>query len=147
MYALEQTSSAARRMVAEPFIDEERMTDRTDFNPKGALARFQRASPWRAQWQIANSLIPYALLWYAMYHVLSISYWVMLPIAVLAAGFLARIFIIFHDCGHASFFKSKRANNVWGAIAGVFNLTPYRHWRWQHALHHGPPGHLSRRAR
>ena len=57
-----------------------------------------------------------------------------------AAGFLARIFIIFHDCGHASFFKSKRANSVMGAIAGLVNLTPFRHWRWQHALHHGIRG-------
>jgi omega-6 fatty acid desaturase (delta-12 desaturase) len=69
----------------------------------------------------------------------------MLPIAILAAGFLVRIFIIFHDCGHASFFESKRANNVWGFIAGVLNLTPYRHWRWQHALHHGTSGDLDRR--
>jgi omega-6 fatty acid desaturase (delta-12 desaturase) len=77
-----------------------------------------------------------------MYRALSISYWLMLPIAILAAGFLARIFIIFHDCGHASFFESRRANNVMGAIAGVFNLTPFRHWRWQHAVHHGTSGNI-----
>jgi acyl-lipid omega-6 desaturase (Delta-12 desaturase) len=69
----------------------------------------------------------------------------MLPVAILAAGFLARIFIIFHDCGHASFFRSKRANNATGAIAGLLNLTPYRHWRWQHAIHHGTAGDLDRR--
>jgi omega-6 fatty acid desaturase (delta-12 desaturase) len=121
------------------------MTDRAAFSPNGALARFQNASPWRAQWQIINSFVPYAVLWYAMYHALSISYWLMLPIALLAAGFLARIFIIFHDCGHASFFKSRSANNAVGAIAGLLNLTPYRHWRWQHALHHGTSGDLDRR--
>jgi omega-6 fatty acid desaturase (delta-12 desaturase) len=94
---------------------------------------------------VANSFVPYVLLWFAMVRALAFSYWVMLPIAILASGFLVRIFIIFHDCGHASFFRSKRANNVTGAIAGVLNLTPYRHWRWQHALHHGTSGDLDRR--
>lgn len=100
---------------------------------------------WRAAWQVINSFVPYAVLWFAMDRALTVSYWLMLPFAILAAGFLARIFIIFHDCGHASFFKSKRANNLLGAIAGLLNLTPYRHWRWQHALHHGSAGDLDRR--
>jgi omega-6 fatty acid desaturase (delta-12 desaturase) len=112
---------------------------------KKNVSRFQAASLWRARWQVINSFLPYALLWIAMDRVLIISYWLMLPIAILAAGFLVRIFIIFHDCGHGSFFKSKRANNITGALAGVLLLTPYRHWRWQHALHHGTAGDLDRR--
>src|SRR5580692_306760 len=90
------------------------------------VARFQAASAWRARWQMLNSFVPYVLLWFAMNRALAVSFWLMLPIAILAAGFLVRIFIIFHDCGHASFFESKHANNVTGAIAGVLNLTPYR---------------------
>ncbi len=109
------------------------------------VTRFQSASLGRARWQVINSFTPYVLLWVAMVHTLAISYWLMLPLAILAAGFLARIFIIFHDCGHASFFKSKKANNVVGAVAGLVNLTPFRHWRWQHALHHGTAGDLDRR--
>ncbi len=116
-----------------------------DPNPKAALAAFQQASPWRAQWQIVNSFLPYAVSWYVMCRTLCVSYWLMLPIGVLAAGFLVRIFIIMHDCGHASFFKTRRANAVMGVIAGLCNLTPYRHWRWQHALHHGTSGDLDRR--
>jgi omega-6 fatty acid desaturase (delta-12 desaturase) len=112
---------------------------------KENVARFQAASLWRARWQVINSFVPYAVLWFAMDRALCVSYWLMLPIAILAAGFLARIFIIFHDCGHTSFFKSKRANNFTGAVAGLLNLTPYRHWRWQHALHHGTAGDLDRR--
>lgn len=112
---------------------------------KDNVARFQAASLWKARWQVINSFVPYAMLWVVMDRALAISYWLMLPIAILAAGFLARIFIIFHDCGHASFFKSKRANNLTGVIAGLINLTPYRHWRWQHALHHGTAGDLDRR--
>jgi omega-6 fatty acid desaturase (delta-12 desaturase) len=112
---------------------------------KDNVARFQVASLSRARWQLVNSVVPYALLWIAMDRALQISYWAMLPIAILAAGFLVRIFIIFHDCGHASFFKSKRANNATAAIASLLLLTPYRHWRWQHALHHGTAGDLDRR--
>lgn len=109
------------------------------------LVKFQQASRWRAQWQIINSLFPYVFLWVAMVYALSVSYWLMLPLALLAAGFLARIFIIFHDCGHGSFLKSKRANNTVGVVAAFLNLTPYRHWRWQHALHHGTAADLDRR--
>src|SRR5450755_4648288 len=125
-------------------IDLGRLSDESDLS-KDNVARFQAASPWRARWQVINSFVPYALLWIAMDRVLAVSYWMMLPIAILAAGFLARIFIIFHDCGHASFFKSKRANNLTGALAGLVLLTPYRHWRWQHSLHHGTAGDLDRR--
>lgn len=112
---------------------------------KDNVTRFEAASLSRARWQVINSFIPYVLLWVAMVYALTVSYWLMLPPAILAAGFLARIFIIFHDCGHASFFKSKRANNAMGVLAGLLNLTPYRHWRWQHALHHGTAGDLDRR--
>jgi len=92
-----------------------------------------------------NSFGPYLLLWVAMVYARTVSYWLVLPLAILAAGFLARIFIIFHDCSHGSFFKSKRANQVIGRIAGLLNVTPYRHWRWQHGLHHGTSGDLDRR--
>jgi acyl-lipid omega-6 desaturase (Delta-12 desaturase) len=112
---------------------------------KDNVTRFETASLGRARWQVINSFIPYALLWVAMVYALTISYWLMLPLAILAAGFLARIFIIFHDCGHGSFFKSKRVNNAMGVVAGLLILTPYRHWRWQHALHHGSAGDLDRR--
>jgi acyl-lipid omega-6 desaturase (Delta-12 desaturase) len=109
------------------------------------VVRFQTPSASKAAWQVANSVVPYALLWVAMVFALSVSYWLMLPLAIVAAGFLARIFIIFHDCGHGSFFRSKRANQFTGTIAAFLNLTPYRHWRWQHALHHGTSGDLDRR--
>jgi len=112
---------------------------------KANVMRFQSASLGKAHWQLINSFVPYVLLWVAMVYAIAVSYWLMLPLAILAAGFLARIFIIFHDCGHASFFNSKRANNAVGAIAGLMNLTPFRHWRWQHALHHGTAGDLDRR--
>lgn len=112
---------------------------------KEIVARYQKPSVGRGVWQVANTLIPYAGLWYLMYLSREVSYWLVLPLAILAAGFVVRTFIIHHDCGHSSFFKSRAANDVVGFLTGVLTLTPYFHWRWEHALHHSTSGDLDRR--
>src|SRR5438552_4342404 len=112
---------------------------------KEIVARYQKPSVGRGVWQIVNTLVPYAALWYLMYLSLSVSWWLVVPLAVLAAGFIVLIFISFHDCGHGSFFKSQRANHILGTITGFLTLTPYFHWRWEHALHHATSGDLDRR--
>jgi omega-6 fatty acid desaturase (delta-12 desaturase) len=114
---------------------------------KEIVAKYRQSSTWKAVWQLVNSIGPYALIWCAMYWSISVSYWLTLPLAVLAVGFLIRIFIIFHDCGHGSFFKSRRANDIVGFITGVLTVTPYYHWRWEHAIHHGTSGDLDRRGK
>jgi len=96
-------------------------------------------------WQIFNSLGPYILLWIAMYYSLGISYLLTLGLAILAAGFLVRMFIIFHDCGHGSFFRSKRANRIVGTILGSLVFTPYDRWHLDHAIHHKTVGNLDKR--
>jgi acyl-lipid omega-6 desaturase (Delta-12 desaturase) len=112
---------------------------------KEIVERYQHPSTVRAVWQIINTLGGYVLLWYLMYRSLAISVWLTVPLAVLAGGFVVRIFIIFHDCGHGSFFKSRRANDVVGFIAGVLTFTPFYHWRWEHAIHHASAGQLDKR--
>src|ERR1051325_11673063 len=112
---------------------------------KEIVARFQKPAAGRSAWQVINTLVPYAVLWYLMYLTLTMSYWLTLPLAILAGGFLVRAFIIFHDCGHGSFFKSRKANDVWGFITGVLTFTPYYLWRWEHAVHHASSGDLDRR--
>jgi omega-6 fatty acid desaturase (delta-12 desaturase) len=112
---------------------------------KAIVALYQKPSTWRALWQIIDSIVPYVLLWCLMYWSLSISWWLTFPLAILASGFLIRIFIIFHDCGHGSFFKSQLANDTVGFIAGVITFTPYYHWRWEHAVHHAGSGDLDKR--
>jgi omega-6 fatty acid desaturase (delta-12 desaturase) len=112
---------------------------------KAVVSRFQRPARGKATWQLLNTLGPYCVLWYAIHRSIAASSWITLPLAVLAAAFLVRIFIIFHDCGHGSFYESKSANRIIGFITGLLTLTPYYHWRWQHALHHGTSGDLDRR--
>lgn len=107
--------------------------------------RFQEPSRARATWQIVNTVGPYAAIWYLMYLTMSVSYWLTLPLAILAGLFLVRTFIIFHDCTHRSYFKSAMANDVVGFFTGLLTLTPYYHWRWEHAIHHASAGHLDHR--
>ena len=109
------------------------------------VAKYQKPSTLRALWQIIDTLVPFAALWYLMYLCLPISWWLVAPLAILAGALLVRVFIIFHDCGHGSFFKSRAANDTVGFIAGILTFTPYYHWRWEHAIHHSNAGHLDKR--
>jgi omega-6 fatty acid desaturase (delta-12 desaturase) len=109
------------------------------------IAVFQHADTRRAIWQLANTLIPYGLLWYLMYRSLAISYALTLGLAVLAAGFLVRVFIFFHDCGHNSFFPSTRLNRSVGFWLGILVFTPGEQWWHSHAIHHATSGNLDKR--
>jgi len=109
------------------------------------VAKYQNPSLQRSLWQVANTLIPYFVLLTLMYVSLSYSYWITLALALPAGGLLTRSFIIFHDCGHGSFFKSQRANNLLGTICGLMVFTPYYQWRFEHAVHHATSGDLDRR--
>ena len=109
------------------------------------IAEFSQADTKRASWQIANSIGPYIAIWILMPFALKVSVWLAIPLMVLGAGFLIRTFIIMHDCGHGSFFKTKKANDIWGYISGVLVFTPYRKWTKEHAIHHGTSGNLDKR--
>ena len=112
---------------------------------KEIVVRYQKPSVRRGVWQILNTLVPYVALWYVMYLTLGVSWWITVPLAILAGAFLVRVFIIFHDCGHGSFFRSRKANDIWGFITGVLTFAPHYHWRWEHAGHHATSGDLDRR--
>ena len=112
---------------------------------KAMVAKFQRPSISRAAWQMINSILPFCAIWALMAWSLSGPYWITLLLALLGGLFVVRIFIIFHDCGHGSFFKSKKLNDIAGFVTGVLTFTPYFHWRWEHSLHHASCGDLERR--
>lgn len=112
---------------------------------QAAVAKYQNPDMRSSLGQIATSIIPYIALWFLMVLSLAYSYWITLALAVLASGFLVRVFIIFHDCGHGSFFKSQKLNHIIGSICGVLVFTPYFEWRRAHAVHHATSGDLDRR--
>lgn len=116
-----------------------------NMNWQAIVAKYSQADLKRSLWQVANSVLPFiGLFWLALF-AFKASFWVSLPFCILAAGFMVRTFIIFHDCGHYSFFKSRRANDVLGFITGVLTFTPYFSWRHAHAIHHATSGDLDRR--
>src|SRR4029453_10532418 len=95
------------------------------FRWREIVAKYQRPSIPRSTVQLINTLGPLLLTFLAMYLTMHVNYLITLGLAVVAAGFLIRTFIIMHDCGHGSFFKSRRANDIVGFITGVLTLTPY----------------------
>lgn len=109
------------------------------------LKPYAQSSLGRSIFQLLNSSIPFVIMWVLMLISLQYSYWITLALALPAAGFQARLFIIQHDCGHGSFFRSRKANNVLGSILGVLTLTPYAYWRKTHAMHHANSGDLDNR--
>jgi len=109
------------------------------------VARYARSDLKRSLWEIFNTLIPYFALWYLMIYSVHISYWLTLLLSIPTAGFMVRTFIIFHDCGHGSFFKSQKANDALGIFTGILNFTPYYEWRHTHAIHHASASDLDRR--
>jgi acyl-lipid omega-6 desaturase (Delta-12 desaturase) len=110
-----------------------------------SLSTYKRANHLKSGWQVINSLLPFCSLWYLMYQSLAWSYWLTLLLAIPTAGFLVRIFIIQHDCGHHSFFRGRRANDIVGAVCGLLTLTPYHLWKRTHSRHHASSGDLSHR--
>lgn len=112
---------------------------------RGIIDAYRRPSTTRALWQVANTVIPYLLLWALVKPAASISLWLIVPLAVVAGALLVRIFIVFHDCAHGSFFESSRANRVVGFVAGVMTFTPFDHWRWEHGIHHQSAADLDKR--
>ena len=109
------------------------------------VARYQESRTSRAVLQLVTTLVPLAIVFAAMYRLLALSFWWTLLLALPAAALLVRTFILMHDCAHGSFFASRRANHIVGAITGLLTLMPFEHWRHEHALHHASAGDLDRR--
>ena len=134
--------SAAALTNSEP-IDADLRADRLYW--REAVARHERSSLPHSLLDLATSMVPYLAISAAMYVFLDVSVWITLALAIPAAGFLLRTFIVFHDCAHGSFLASRRANLWVGRFAGLLVFQPFANWRHNHAVHHGSSGDLDRR--
>jgi acyl-lipid omega-6 desaturase (Delta-12 desaturase) len=99
----------------------------------------------RSVMQLVATIVPFCVLWVAMWFSLQYSYLLVLALSVPAAGLLVRLFILQHDCGHGSLFRSKAANDGLGRALSILTLTSYGRWRKNHAIHHATSGDLDRR--
>lgn len=109
------------------------------------LARYRQPSLGRSLFELMVTLVPFLVLWVLAWLSMEISSWLTLAIAVLNGVFLVRIFVIQHDCGHASYFHSRSAADWLGRALGVLTLTPYDVWKRTHSIHHSSHGNLDRR--
>ncbi len=112
---------------------------------RGALDTYAHPNLGRSLLDIATSVVPYLALSVLMYLLLSVSPFLTLLLALPAAGFLLRTFVVFHDCAHGSLLPSKRANIHVGRVLGLVVLSPFQRWRHDHAIHHATSGDLERR--
>jgi omega-6 fatty acid desaturase (delta-12 desaturase) len=109
------------------------------------LARYRAPNPTRSIAELVITAGPLVALWLLMWVTLDLGYWPGLLLAVPAAAFLVRLFMIQHDCGHGAFFHRRGTNDWVGRVIGVLTLTPYDFWRRTHAAHHSTSGNLDRR--
>ncbi|WP_102347656.1 fatty acid desaturase [Bacillus sp. Marseille-P3661] len=109
------------------------------------VAPYESSNTRNSVLQLLNTLLPFILVWILAYKSLSVSYLLTLALTVIGAGLLVRIFIIFHDCCHHSFFKSRRANRIVGTMTGILTLFPYYQWQHNHSVHHATSGNLDKR--
>ena len=110
-----------------------------------ALLSYREPDHRRALFEVGITVVPLVALWVLMWLSLDVGYWLTLLLAVPAAGFMVRLFMIQHDCGHGAFFRYRAANNWLGRVLGVLTLTPYDYWKRNHAIHHATSSNLDRR--
>ena len=109
------------------------------------VAPFAKSDKKKSIMQLVNTVLPFLALWFLAYQSLSVSIWLTLGLCVIAAGFVIRTFIIFHDCTHGSFFKNKKTNDIVGTITGVLTLFAYEKWKREHSIHHATSSNLDKR--
>ena len=118
-------------------------SDRTYIHKWAEIAKnFTRPDTKRSIIQLLTTIIPLVALWAAMIVTVDDAYWVTLLLSIPAAAFTVRLFIIQHDCGHHSYFSSRRLNDLVGRFIGVVTLTPHEYWRRSHNTHHATCGNL-----
>jgi omega-6 fatty acid desaturase (delta-12 desaturase) len=135
------------------FVIESAPTHRANAQPlppdaaqlRAALASYAQACPVRSSIDILTSLVAYLALSVGMYLLVAHSPWITLALAPASAMFLLRTYIVFHDCSHGSFLRSRRGNLWVGTFCGLLVLSPFLRWRHDHAVHHACSGDLDRR--
>jgi len=110
-----------------------------------AMAKYREPRAGRSVFEIAITVLPFTLLWVATAFLLTHGHWWGLLLTIPAAGFLVRLFMLQHDCGHGSLFARRGVNDWTGRLISILTLAPYDYWRRSHAIHHSTTGNLDQR--
>ncbi len=114
-------------------------------NWRSIVKKYQKPSTKKAITQLLNTFLPFLGLWVLMYFSLQWSIWITIGLALINGFFMARIFIIQHDCGHHAFLKSKKWNEAVGFVCSFFTSIPFKYWAQVHNFHHAHTGQLDHR--
>ncbi|MGL4819037.1 MAG: fatty acid desaturase [Bacilli bacterium] len=115
-------------------------------NLRKSVQPFERADVWHSIVQLVNTIGPFALVWFGAYWSMTNSlYYITVPCVLIGAFLLTRIFIIFHDCTHNSFFPKVIVNQIVGTVTGVMTYVPFSQWKHEHTIHHATSGNLDKR--
>lgn len=109
------------------------------------VKQYNKPVNWKSNWQVFNTFTLYIACWFLAYYAWDISPWLTLGVAAIAQVFYGRLFIIFHDCGHGNFYRSKKWRTFWGYATGIVWFSPYWQWTKAHATHHRHSGNLDHR--
>ncbi len=109
------------------------------------IRAYQKPSSWKAVIQILNTFLPFLGIWVLMYYSVSYSYLLTFLLGIVNSFFMVRVFIIQHDCGHQSFFKSRKWNNFVGTVCSLLSTIPFKYWATIHSFHHSHTGQLEHR--
>lgn len=109
------------------------------------LSSYRKPHRGRSLFELSVTLVPFFGLWALAAMAVHHDFWWGMALIIPAAGFLLRLFMIQHDCGHGSFFAHRKADDWTGRLIGVLTLTPYDYWRRAHAAHHASAGNLDER--
>lgn len=127
------------------FSLEEVMANKKLAQLKKHIKPFENPDTKASVWQLVNTLPPFFLLWYLAYEAISVSLILSIALSILAGGFVVRVFIIFHDCCHGSFFKNRKVNHFVGTVTGILTMFPYEKWKREHSIHHATSSNLDKR--
>jgi len=114
-------------------------------NWKLIISKYKTKNRKKAIIQMLTSFLPFIVIWQLLYYSLFHSIIIFIILLIINAFFLVRIFIIQHDCGHNSFFKSRASNNIVGYLCSMFSFLPFKYWAKTHTFHHGHTGMLDYR--
>ncbi|WP_324754865.1 fatty acid desaturase [Roseovarius sp. Pro17] len=121
------------------------VTEKRSVSLVGILARYRQPSPVRSVFELSITAVSFFTLWILTALAAVNGFWWGLLLTIPAAGFLVRLFVLQHDCGHGALFAGRRLNDWIGRTIGVLTLTPYDYWRRTHATHHATAGDLGNR--
>lgn len=111
---------------------------------RAIIERHVRPDDRRGLFAMLTTVLPLAALWIGVVLSVQVSLWLVAGAVALMSLFLLRAFVLMHECGHGSLFRSARLNKAFGFVFGVLTAMPQYVWSRHHLFHHNTNGNWAR---